>query len=225
MLDKFLTFITPGPLTEKVGFQTRVFTSWISLGFVLGLIFGIIALSLGTAAPNGALAFLLQYLISFPIAICLFGLIGLGLNSMRRGDAEYPGWYWYLFPIWTYIVIGFWLTVLLLGFFLSFFFALAGINVPSIPHRFQRRQSQFNPEQFRREVQRMKVEDLLKEFGKQFEEIENKNKLAPEEKKIVKKLRGLDRAALHSQLQDALSNDELEILFIILIKLLSGELR
>lgn len=224
MLEQLLTFITPGPLTEKVGFQTRVFTSWISLGLVIGLIFGIIALSLGTAAPNGAVAFLLQSLISFPIVICFFGLIGLGLDSMRGGDAEYPGWYWYLFPIWTYIVIGFWLTVLLLGFFLSFFFALAGINVPLPLHRFQRRKPQFNPEQLPK-FQERKAEDILKEFDKQFKEIEGINQLKPEEKKVIQKLRSLDRAALRSKLQDALSHDELEILFRLILQLIGFDLR
>lgn len=219
MLEHFLTFITPGPLTEKFGFQTRVFTSWISLGLVLGLIFGIIAITSGTA-PNGAAALLLQCLISFPFVICFLGLIGLGLNSMRGGDAEHPGWYWYLFPIVTYIVIGFWVAMLFLGFF----FALVGISLPKPSGRPQQRPPQFNPEQFRREVQRMKVEDILKEFGERFEKIERKNQLKPEEKKIVKKLKNLDRAALRSQLQEALSDDELQILFIILIKLLSGEL-
>lgn len=216
MLEQFLKFITPGPLTEEFGFRLRVFTSWISLGLILGPIIGIIALNSGAAAPDGAVVLVLQYLIRTPIIFCIFGLIGLCLDSYQ-GEAEHYGWYWWLFPIIIYIATGFWLAILLLGSIFGF----AGMNLPS---RSRRRQPQFNPEQFRRELQKMKVADILKEFGKQFEENENKNQLAPEEKKIVKKLRGLDRAALRSQLQEALSGDELEILFILLIKLLSGEL-
>jgi hypothetical protein len=70
----------------------------------------------------------------------------------------------------------------------------------------------------------MKLEELLNKFGQEFEELEKKNQLKPEEKKVVKKIRSLDQAALRSQLQEALSDDDLEILFILLIKLLSGEL-
>lgn len=216
MLEQLLKFITPGPLTEEFEFRPRVFTSWISLGLILGPIIGVIALNSGAAAPDGSLVLVLQYVMGTPIVVCIFGLIGLGLDSFQ-GEAEHYGWYWWLFPIITYIVVGFWLAIVLTAFALSFF----GIRIPSRPRR---RQPQLNPEQFRRELQRMKVADILKEFGKQFEENENKNQLAPEEKKIVKKLRGLDRAALRSQLQEALSGDELEILFILLIKLLSGEL-
>ncbi len=104
---------------------------------------------------------------------------------------------------------------------IGFCFALAGINLPSRP---QKRQPKFNPEQFRREVENMKVEDILKEFDKQFEQVEKKNQLDQEEKKVVKKLRGLDRSALRAQLRSALTNEELEILFVLLLKILSGEI-
>lgn len=87
-----------------------------------------------------------------------------------------------------------------------------------------RQRVQFDPNQFRRELQKATVKDILKEFGEQVEEIDKKNQLQSEEKKVIRKLRGLDRSALRSQLQDALTDDELEILFILLLKILSGEL-
>lgn len=223
MLEKIIEFITPGPLSEKFEFRMRVLTSWISLGLALGIIMSI-AMSLDASnsnikAPNGQLVLILQVISSVTIMYCLSGFMGMGVSMMRGEDAEYSGWYWWLLPTVGFLVTGFYLAMFILGFI----FTLFGASSPA-PSISQRRQPKFNTKQLRREVQAMKVEDLLKEFGKQFEEIENKNQLAPEEKKIVKKLRGLDRAALRSQLQDALSDDELEIIFMILIKLLSGEL-
>lgn len=213
MFEKIITFITPGSLSERFGFRARVFTSWISLGFVLGLIFGIASLSSGVPTPNGPIALILAYIISFPIPICIFGLMGLGLNSMRGGEVEHPGWYWWLFPIVNYIIISFWLAMLLLGFFL----ALAGINLPSKPTNNQPR---INPDKIREEVKNMKVEDLLKKFDKQFKQIEEENQLKPQEKKLIKKLRSLDRAALRSRLRDALSDDEMEVLIELILWLI-----
>lgn len=234
MLDKFLTFITPGPLTEKVGFQTRVFTSWISLGFVLGLIFGIIALSLGTAAPNGAVAFLLQSLISFPIIICFFGLIGLGLNSMRGGDAEHSGWYWYLFPILTYIVIGFWLTVLLLGFGL----ALVGVNLPQPRYRRQPIRRRVNPKEaqkkIRQEVKRQQAKKFLDEYEdmliklqqEEMERLQHERLEEQEKKNRFESLSIFERILLkirenpEALLKDILTEDEMEELSIMIFEVL-----
>ncbi len=70
----------------------------------------------------------------------------------------------------------------------------------------------------------MKVEEILKEFDEQFEQVERKNQLDTEERKVVKKIRELDRSALRSQLRSALTEEEVEILFILLLKLLSGEI-
>ena len=223
MLEQFLTFITPGSLTEKVGFQTRVFTSWISLGLVLGLIFGIIALSLGTAAPNGAVAFLLQSLISFPIVICFFGLIGLGLNSMRGGDAEHPGWYWYLFPIVTYIVIGFWLAFAMIAFSL----ALVGVRLPK-PSFHPPSSPSIDPKLFRQEVEKLKVQDFLQEFRQQLEQLEQleqQRKLEPEQSKVFRKLRTFDRSKYNSRMRDVFDEEELGELILMLLILLGVEVR
>ncbi len=97
-----------------------------------------------------------------------------------------------------------------------------GIKVPEFKP--PQRRPKFNPEQFRKEVENMKVEEILKEFDEQFEQVERKNQLDTEERKFVKKIRGLDRSALRSQLRSALTEEELEILFILLLKILSGEI-
>lgn len=212
-MEQIITFITPGPLTQRVRFSTRVFTSWISLGLVLGLIIGIANLSTGNNDSTTAF----WGFLSGPILICSFGLIGLGLSSLRGDDNEHPGWYWYLFPVVSYITLGFIFAIGILGFCL----ALAGIHLPSIP---QRRPPKFNPEQFQREVENMKVEEILKEFDKQFKQVEENNQLDQQEKKIVKKLRALDRSALRSKVRSALTDEEVKIFFLLLLKILSGEI-
>lgn len=72
-------------------------------------------------------------------------------------------------------------------------------------------------------IKNMQGEELLEEFDEQIEEMDRREQLDQKEKKVVKKLRGLDRSALRSQLQSALTDEELETLFILLLKILSGE--
>jgi hypothetical protein len=215
MSKNIFQFITPSQLTEKFRFSTRVLMSWAALGLGLGVIIGIVMISSGTS--HSVLNDFLGCLFAVPIVICLFGLVGLGIDSMGGRDAYYDGWYWYLFPVVTYLLVGFWVAWSIIGFSL----ALAGVRLPKIP---QKRPSQFNPEQFREEIENMKIEDLLQQFDEQFEQAENKNQLDQEEKKVIKKLRGLDRSALRSEIRNSLTNEERERLFLLLIKILSGEI-
>jgi hypothetical protein len=218
MLEQIIEFITPGPLSEKFAFRTRVLTSWISLGLLLGLIMSVVALNSNVAAPNGPLVLVLQCTVCFTIMYFLSGLMGVGLNVMREDDPEYFGWYWWLLPTVGFLVACFWLTMFVLGLIFSLF----GISslTPSIS-----RQPQFNPDQFRRKVREMKVEDIFKEFDQQFKQIEGGNQLKPEEKKVIKKLKSLDRAALRSRLRDALGNDEMEIFLRLILFLIGFEKR
>jgi hypothetical protein len=228
MLEQFLTFITPGPLTEKFGFQTRVFTSWICLGLVLGLIFSIFLASSGAAAPNGAVDLVLQSLIGVPLVVCFCGLVGLVFNSLRGGEAEYYGWYWWIFPILTYIAIGFWVTVLLLGFCLG----LAGMSLPSVPRRTNgRRVIKSNFNKTYQEIQKEqankfldKHERLLKQ--RQQEEMERVQREPIDEKQKQEILNSLSirdqiiikiRENPGALLEDILTEDEMEeLVFMIL---------
>jgi len=102
--------------------------------------------------------------------------------------------------------------------------AMGGVRLPDLPDP-QKRPRKFDQENFRRELGEMRVEDLLEKFGEQLEKADKKNQLNPQEKKVLLKLRGLDRLGLRSQLKDAISDqEEMEIIFITLLKLLSGEL-
>lgn len=109
---------------------------------------------------------------------------------------------------------------------IAFAFALGGVRLPNLPDFTPKpKPRKFEPGKFRRELEEMRVEDLLKGFGKQLEEFDTNNQLNSEEKKVFGKLKGLDRYGLRSQLKEAISDDEMEILFLILLKLLTGELR
>lgn len=219
-MEQFLAFVTPGSLTERVRFSTRVFTSWISLGLVLGLILGIVGLSAGTRDP--ATAFL-GGLLSGPIIICFLGLIGLGISSLRGDDNEHPGWYWYLFPVVTYIIVGFILAIAIIGFCL----ALAGVNLPKPSYR-NHSSSRIDPQEFRNEVPNLKVKDVLEGFREQFnqlEQLERQKKLEPEQEKVVQKFRTFDRSKYDHRLSDVFDKDELDELIILLLMLLGAEVR
>jgi hypothetical protein len=214
-LKKIISFVTPDPMTESFSFRARVFYSSISLGVILTLIGTIIALILGGPIDLGTI-------IVMPIVVCLFGLFGLGIDALQGRNSEYPDWYWLLFPILSYLMIGFFFAFALVGFLL----AIVGISLPQPPNIVrQPKFSKIDPQKFRQELKGMKVEELLKEFDKQLKEVENTNKIKLEEKKVIKKLKALDRSALRSQLSNALNDDEMEILFMLILKLLGFELR
>jgi hypothetical protein len=220
-MESILAFITPCPLAERCEFSTRVLTSWLSLGLVLGLVLGIASLSSGTADPASAF---FGSLLAGPLIICVFGLLGLGISSLRGDKNYHPGWYWYLFPIVTYILIGFWLALTII----AFAFALVGISTPKSSYRPSRSSPKIDPEKFRKEVENLKVEDLLKEFQEELEQLEqlnNQRKLEPEQEKVVRKLRSFDRSKYDHRLRDVFEEEELEKLIILLLILLGVEVR
>jgi len=129
------------------------------------------------------------------------------------------------------IVIGkiikwwFWISMFLLGLVFWLLDLWLGDGRNPIPAPWDNKQPEFDPNQFRKELENATVEEILKQFNKEFEEIEKRNKLEPEEKRVVRKIKGLDRSKLRSQIvRDNLDQHELEILFLLLLKILSGEL-
>ncbi|WP_071189754.1 US12 family protein [Trichormus sp. NMC-1] len=158
MLEKILTFVTPGPITENFRFNVRVLYSWISLGLVIDVIVAIIALSSGSS-------FDVQVLIAVPIVVCIFGLVGLGLDSLRGRNDKHPGWYWWLFPIITYLVMGFWLCFAIFGMSL----AMVGIRLPKFQQSHKPRYKKPNqkiPNKIKEEIEKKTSEELLKEYEK-----------------------------------------------------------
>lgn len=125
MLEKILNFITPGPLNERFGFGARVFSSWISLGLGLGLVNILISGLGGTLSWETVVGGFIGGL----VLSCGYGLIGVGIDFIRGRRVEYPGWYWWVFPIATFLSILLSLTFGLFGIFLAF----AGIKLPKLP--------------------------------------------------------------------------------------------
>ena len=212
-MEQIIAFITPGSLTERVRFSTRVFTSWISLGLVLGLVLGIVGLSAGTRDP--ATAFW-GGLLSGPIIICLFGLIGLGISSLRGDDNEHPGWYWYLFPVVTYIIVGFMLAIAIIGFCL----ALAGINLPSSPRRVTSRRAA--PRKPSHDDLRKAQREFEKQQAKKFRD-EHEEFLRQQQLELQRQLKEMERLQ-QGQVQDAQKQQQVQVLSVreeIIRKLLS----
>lgn len=119
----------------------------------------------------------------------------------------------------------FWISMFLLGLIFWLLDLWLGDGRNPIPAPWDNKQPEFDPNQFRKELENATVEEILKQFNKEFEEIEKRNKLEPEEKRVVRKIKGLDRSKLRSQIvRDNLDQHELEILFLLLLKILSGEL-
>jgi len=119
----------------------------------------------------------------------------------------------------------FWISMFLLGLVFWLLDLWLGDGRNPIPAPWDNKQPEFDPNKFRKELENATVEEILKQFNKEFEEIEKRNKLEPEEKRVVRKIKGLDRSKLRSQIvRDNLDQHELEILFLLLLKILSGEL-
>jgi hypothetical protein len=119
----------------------------------------------------------------------------------------------------------FWISMFLVGVIFWLLDLWLGDGRNPIPAPWDNKQPEFDPNQFRKELENATVEEILKQFNKEFEEIEKRNKLEPEEKRVIRKIKGLDRSKLRSQIvRDNLDQHELEILFLLLLKILSGEL-
>ncbi|WP_144052349.1 hypothetical protein [Anabaena sp. PCC 7108] len=199
-------------MTENFRFNVRVLYSWISLGLVIDVIVAIIALSSGSS-------FDVQVLIAVPIVVCIFGLVGLGLDSLRGRNDKHPGWYWWLFPIITYLVMGFWLGFTIFGMSL----AMAGIRLPKPRSDGKPRFSQIDPQKFREEIQQSKLKDVLEEFKEEIqklEQLEQQNKLDSEQAKVVRKLRSFDPSEYDKKFRDLFKKDESEEFILLLLMML-----
>jgi hypothetical protein len=204
MLEQILAFITPGPLTEIFGFRLRVFTSWITLGLALGLILCIGSLSSGTVTIDGTL--LMNYLLQVPFIVCFLGMVGLGIDAISGRRSEYPGWYWWLFPIVTYIFIGITLFVTMIAL-------IFGINLPKPRINSGRRPTDNErKKKIRKEIQKKQAKEFLEEYEQLLEQIPLVQH--PSCEGILFKLRS---APPGTQLEDLLTEEEMDELIRILL--------
>ncbi len=119
----------------------------------------------------------------------------------------------------------FWLTMFGLGLIFWLLDLWLGDGSNPVPSPWDKKRPEFDPYQFRNELENATVEQIINQFNEKFEKNENRNKLEPEEKRVIRKIKGLDRSKLRSQIvRDNLDQDELEILFLLLLKILSGDL-
>ncbi|HEY9726333.1 MAG TPA: hypothetical protein V6D50_07760 [Chroococcales cyanobacterium] len=122
---------------------------------------------------------------------------------------------------WLLIIIV-WMFFFSLGITLS----LIGIKIPE-PPRFvtRKRRQRFDPEKFRREFQNLKLEEIIKNFDEQLEQLEQlerKGKLDPKQENVVRKLRNFDRSKYDRRLRDIFEEDELEELILLILILLGS---
>jgi len=209
MLEAILSFVTPGSLALPSKFSWRVVTSWITCGWVLGIVAAIFAIfqpNSGIEASN----ILFGVVVGFPSALCFYGFLGLAVDSARRNKLVYSGWYWYVYP-W---ITAFWIGILLLLCCL----ALAGLKFPAANSNKPRR---FTYKQLQEELPAMQIKDFMEDFKREIVQLEKDNRLDSEEKKVLAKLKELDVSELRNDLKDALRKDELEILFRIFIHILA----
>lgn len=86
--------------------------------------------------------------------------------------------------VWFIVKWGFTIAFGLVFGVIGFALALGGVRLPNLPDFTpKRRPKEFNSKKFRRELEEMRVEDLLQNFGNQLEKADRNNQLNPEEKK------------------------------------------
>jgi hypothetical protein len=163
MLEAILNFVTPGDsLTLPSRFSWRVVTSWITCGWILGIICAIISIfqpSSGTEISN----VLFVVFFGLPFALCFYGFLGLAVDSIRGKKLFYPGWYWYVYPIITV----FWIAIWLLMILITFIFALTGTKFSTGTYKASRKVNiKKAKDGIRREVQKQESKKFLNEYEK-----------------------------------------------------------
>ena len=199
---------TPGPLTLPVKFSWRVLTSWILTGWVLGLLAILMALSSSGSLPDPGMA-ISVILFMFPIALLIYGLLGLGIDLIRGKQLSQIGWLWYLYPITSvfFFAIG----------ILIFIVSLCGIEGP------KENQARIRYDKLLQDLIKTRSQEFL-EFSQGFiQDCESQNLFKPEEKVIIDNIKNLSNTSPNTPLGKLLSERELHIVTqAILVPLYQG---
>ena len=134
--------------------------------------------------------------------------------------------------IWTIIkfclIAAWWLFVISIGltvWVLVFTFCMAfGIRMPEVninPPNFQGGSTNKDIEEIKQQLPNMTVEELLKQFGEAFEELEANNQLTPQQQKVLRKVRRVSPSEIRSRIRNVLTEEEeMEILLLLILALL-----
>jgi hypothetical protein len=225
MPEVLLQFITPGPLTLPTRFRARVLTSWISSGWVLGLVLYLYMLASGEMSRAGIdpLQALVSCGIGLPFALCFYGLLGLAVDSGRGNTPFYPGWYWYLYPLLTACCIAF--SIIIFGL------ALAGVKFPK--HRLNVNKG-VKLGDIRSQIRDQRSDEILDQAGKILEKRQQQERVRlqkerfeeKDKQELINSLSIRDRILMKlkenpaESLEEILTEEELEELAEMLIEAL-----
>lgn len=212
MLEILVKFLTPGPLNLPVKFQARILCCWIATGTVVGFFVLILTLIGGSSSVD--FFTVLGFPFTIALVYCIYGLIGIAIDKARSIPTIHKGWYWYVYPALTIV----WLVFLILLFILPFIFGSSssgssgGGRTPRIP--------KISESQLRDGLENLTAKDFIEEYFKEIESLEAQNRLTEKHKKVIKKIRSLDKNALRNDLADCLEDDEMDDLISLIILLL-----
>ena len=78
-----------------------------------------------------------------------------------------------------------------------------------------------NIERIKEQLPNMTLEEFFKQFGDSLKELEENNKLTPEQQKVVRKVRRVSPSEIRSRIRDVLTEEEeMEILLLLILRLL-----
>ena len=197
ILAILLKIFTPGPLNLPVKFSWRVLTSWILTGWVMGLLMTLMALISNGSLKDPGMA-ISVILFACPIALGIYGIIGLGIDLMRGKPLSQTGWLWYLYPLTSAVFFAF----AILGLIVS----LCGVKMP------KEKQPSIRYDVLFKELNKTKPQDLL-EFSQRFIQArEAQNLLEPEEKVIINQIKDFSNSRPNTPLGNLFSERELHII-------------
>ncbi|KKD37865.1 hypothetical protein [Limnoraphis robusta] len=195
--------------SNSVHFQTKFLIGWAIFGLVVGMGLLISEMNSPSGSFNGIGEVLSYVLLIIPCSVVLGGFCllidGLFLHQGTFSQVTHPEWFWYVYPvffIWS-------LT-------LSFVLGLLGIKSSSSGRPFP----PIPPEDVKREVDNMTIDDFLKKFDEAIKQGEKQGKIKPEQQKIIRKLRKLDRSKYNKRFQEIFNSNELDEIFELLIQVL-----
>jgi hypothetical protein len=225
MAKNTTSVLKPIPFTGTHSYSIRVLINWLYVTLLLLVLmaFANIAFKLNLSAET---YWILSLVIS--INVYFFGFVGLiATNISQKGQASYPGWYWWLLPFIMYATLAWWFIIAFIGLmlFIESLFS-SGRSSFSRP----KYKMMFSPS--KKDVERQKSKDFLEGGGKELfdaqqeeeEKLSRKYSLSQEDQdrletlsireKILRKIQNSPDALL----EHILTDDEIEELMVMILE-------